>query len=59
MYVSPVWITFKFANCTNESPSVCAFSTCTTLTVLPFQWNVARVGNVTVGSAAAGEGGTF
>jgi hypothetical protein len=27
MYVSPVWITFKFANCTIESPSVCAFST--------------------------------
>ncbi len=30
-----------------------------TLTTLPFQWNVARVGNVIVGRAAAGEGGIF
>ena len=51
-------MTFAFVKCTIESPSVCAFSTCTTWTTSPFKWNVVRVGNVTTGRAAAGDGGT-
>ena len=51
-------MTFAFVKCTIESPSVCAFSTCTTFTVLPFKWNVVRVGKVTTGRAAAGAGGS-
>ncbi len=57
--VSPMWSTFAFRKYTIASPSVCAGGTWKASTSSPFTWNEMESTNVTSGSAAAGDGGTF